>query len=174
MKDERLTEHFFLSEFTRSETAARLGIDNMPEADVLEHLRLNAQYMEQVRAHLKVPILVSSGYRGEALEKVLCERDYGAWCRRHSLMPSPTAWRTYFDRKAHPKGLATDWTAPAFGTPAQVCRAIAASDLPFDQLIYEHTWVHTSWPMPGKAPRRELLTLISSGYARGILEGVAA
>lgn len=173
MKDERLTEHFFLSEFIRSETATRLGIQNEPNAEQLANLRTNAQGMELVRGVLKVPVLISSGLRVEDLERILCERDYLAWCRRRSLMPSPTAWRTYFEAKKHPQGLATDFTAPAFGSPVVVCRALAASDIPFDQLIHEHTWCHVSWPRRQVAPRRQLLTLIDGGYANGIIEGVA-
>lgn len=174
MSDERLSEHFYLSEFTRSDTAARLGIAMVPTPDVLMNLRANATGMEQVRGLLRAPIHVLSGWRPEALEAVLCEKDYKAWCRRHSLMPSPAAWRTYFERKKHPWGLATDFVAPAFGPPSRVCRAIAASSIGFDQLIFEHTWTHIAFPRLASAgPRREVLTLIPGGYAQGIIEGIA-
>jgi hypothetical protein len=129
--------------------------------------------MEEVRTLLGVPILISSGYRSEALERVLSERDYLAWCRRLKLMPGPAAWKSYFGRKQHPRGLATDFTAPAYGNPAVVCRRIAESTLPYDQLIAEWTWCHISWAELGKTARREALTLTENGYAQGILEGVA-
>lgn len=174
MTDERLSEHFWLSEFTRSETATRLGLTNDPPPEVLVALRENAAGMELVRALLKVPVLVSSGYRGEQLERVLTAKDYGAWCVRHSMMPSTSAWRTYFERKHHPRGRATDFTAPAFGSPAQVCRAIASSDIQFAQLIHEHTWVHIGWPKLGELARREVLTLVAGGYVPGIQESAVA
>lgn len=174
ISDQRLTPHFFLSEFVRSETAERLGIDNTPPPEVIERLRLNAEGMELVRAHLNVPLHLSSGYRCEALERVLCERDYAAWCQRHRLMPSEASWRTYFRRKQHPWGLASDFTAPAYGPPLAVCRAVASSALQFDQLIYEHSWAHLAWPRPGAVPRREVLTLAAGGYLAGIAEKAAA
>lgn len=167
MKDERLTEHFFLSEFVRSETAERLSIPMDPPAEVLNNIRINADHMEMVRGLLKCPVHILSGWRPEDLERALCEKDYGAWCRRHSLMPSPTAWRTYFERKKHPRGLATDFVAPRFGSPFLICRAIASSEIVFDQLIFEHTWAHISWALSN--PRREILTLSGGGYLQGII-----
>lgn len=169
--DERLTEHFFLSEFTRSDTAARLGIANTPEPWVIVNLRHNAEHMELIRLLLGVPILISSGYRSEELEQVICERDYFAWCRRNKIMPGGSAWKTYFQRKQHPLGLATDFTAPAYGSPAYVCRRIAESDIAFQQLIYEHSWCHVSWPPSWKDAKREVLTLTADGgYENGIVE----
>jgi zinc D-Ala-D-Ala carboxypeptidase len=172
MTDERLTDHFFLSEFTRSETAARLGIPMKPSTEVLSNIRLNAAGMEMVRDVLKAPVLISSGYRPEGLEMVLCAHDYETWCTGKRLKPSPDSWQIYFARKRHPLGLATDFTAPAFGPPAKVCRAIEQSDIRFDQLIFEIDWCHISW-LPGSAPRkakREVLTLVAGGYVPGILE----
>ena len=169
MIEERLTDNFFLSEFTQSQTAVRLGIPNEPDQRQLANLRLNADGMEEVRGLLGVPILISSGLRTEALERVISERDYLSWCRRHTLQPGPSAWERYFSRKQHPKGLATDFTAPAYGPPLEVCRRIVQSDIKFDQVIHEHTWVHISWPEAGKAARREALTLIAEGYAKGIV-----
>lgn len=174
ISDQRLSPHFFLSELVRSETAERLAIDNTPPPEVIERLRQNAAGMEQVRALLAVAVHVSSGYRCEALERVLCEKDFGAWCRRHSLMPGEPSWRKYFLRKQHPWGLATDFTAPAYGPPIAVCRAVAASAIAFDQLIFEHTWAHISWTRAGAVPRREVLTLAAGGYVNGIAEREAA
>ena len=175
ISDQRLSPNFFLSEFTRSDTAARLGLDNTPTPEEIEALRVNAAGMEQIRALLRAEVHISSGLRREELERVLCAKDYGAWCVRHKLMPGEPSWRVYFARKQHPQGLASDWTAPGYGTPAACARAVEASPIGFEQLIYEHTWVHTSWPAPGAGrPRREVLTLAAGGYVRGIVEvGVA-
>lgn len=174
ISDQRLSAHFHLSEFVRSELAERLGIDNTPTPEEIEVLRINTAGMEQIRDLLDVAIHVSSGLRREELERVLCAKDYHAWCVRHQLMPSDSSWRIYFARKQHPRGLATDWTAPAYGPPVACCRAVADSRIAFDQLIFEHTWVHTSWPEPGVVPRRQVLTLAAGGYVAGIVEKQAA
>lgn len=55
----------------------------------------------------------------------------------------------------HMCGMAADFTAPFFGTPLQVARAIVASKITFDQLIQEGTWVHISF---SAKPRRSVLT----------------
>lgn len=171
--DQRLSPHFFLSEFVRSELAERLGIDNTPTPAELEALRENAAGMEQVRALLGVPVHISSGLRREALEHVLCAKDFKAWCERHGHDPA-AAWPFYFARKQHPRGLATDFTAPAYGSPMAVCEAIASSAIGFDQLIYERSWAHVSWAESGARPRREVLTLMPGGaYTRGIVEPAA-
>jgi zinc D-Ala-D-Ala carboxypeptidase len=73
-------------------------------------------------------------------------------------------------RKEHPLGRAVDFECPAFGTPYDVCLAIAHSDLPFQKLIWEHTWTHIGWPAPGLAGKREIYTLMPDGsYASGIV-----
>ena len=70
MTDIHLSEHFLLSEFTRSSTAERLGIDNSLDAsnpldqDVINNLRnLCEQILEPLREFAGQPIIISSGYR---------------------------------------------------------------------------------------------------------------
>lgn len=59
-----------------------------------------------------------------------------------------------------------------YGPPLAVCRRLAASDLPFDQLIYEGTWTHIGIAPPGTLARREVLTAhFANGkatYTRGL------
>ncbi len=43
----QLTEHFVLDEFTASETAHELGIDNVPTDEHLGHLKILAAAMER-------------------------------------------------------------------------------------------------------------------------------
>jgi hypothetical protein len=68
---------------------------------------------------------------------------------------------------------ATDFTAPGYGAPYDVARALAdpALGLPFRQLIYEHTWVHISSPRRSESsPKRQILTLAGPGrYVPGIV-----
>ena len=63
----QLTEHFSLREMTRSDTAVRLGIENVPTAEHLQNLVLLCTHvLEPVRAHFG-PVRVNSGYRCLAL-----------------------------------------------------------------------------------------------------------
>lgn len=140
-----LSDHFTLEELTDSDTAVRLGIDNTPPADILPHLTVTALGMEQVRRVLERPIRVHSGFRCEALEKVLCAKDYAAWCARHGKEQDDVSWAEYFARKGHPQGYCVDFTCPAFGQPVAIVRVLKASGIKFDQLIEEGTWVHASF-----------------------------
>ncbi|HXC41242.1 MAG TPA: peptidase M15 [Burkholderiales bacterium] len=170
MTDYRLSDHFWLSEFLRSEIAARQGIDNTPGPEVLANLRWNAVNMEQVRLLLNAQVHPSSVYRCEQLERFICDKDFARWCVRHGHLNDSAAWAVYFAAKGHPKGLCTDFEAPSFGPPISVCDKIAASGIGFDQLIWEHDWTHIGWPAPGAAPRRQVLTLMKDGsYANGIV-----
>lgn len=146
----QLTEHFSLEELIASDVAARKGIDNRPPAGLLPNLRLLGQGLEQVRAQLGgLPIHVNSGYRSQALNAAVGGAA-GSW---------------------HILGLAADIICPKFGSPLQVCRAIAESGLAVDQVIHEFgTWCHVSFPSPLHAGRRELWTIARSatGYEPGL------
>jgi hypothetical protein len=149
-----LTEHFSLDELCQSDTATRLGIDNTPPAEVINNLRRLAEdVLEPLRASLRetadkpVQIFVNSGYRCEALERVLCRKDFIAWAVRHGVMADEAAWGVYFARKSHPKGNSADIRATSFGTPLQIVRHVAAQPhlmRAIDQIIMEGTWVHTA------------------------------
>lgn len=152
-----LTRHFTLEELTHSDTAVRLGINNAPPAEVVEHLRVTAQGLEVCRDILQVPIIVSSGFRCEALERILCAKDYAAWCARRGLAENELTWAQYFEVKGHPRGWCADWTAPAFGNPKACIRALlnGRPPLKFDQLIEEGTWAHSGF---APAMRGQVLT----------------
>ena len=147
----QLTPNFSLEELIASDTAARAGIDNTPPPALMDNLQALAQGLESVRALLGNPIHVNSGYRSPALNA----RVGGAPNSRHMT------------------GLAADILCPQFGTPLDVCRAIAASGIPIDQVIHEYAnWCHVSFTPAGAAPRRELLTIASAaqGYQPGLNE----
>ena len=146
--EQHLSTHFTLGEFLRSETAARQGIDNTPPPEIVHALERLAANLEDVRRLLGVPLHISSGYRCLALNRAIGSKD----------------------TSAHVRGRAADFEAPEFGTPLDVCRAIQASDIDFDQLIYEHTWTHFGLAAPGAGTRRQSLTLLrGGGYANGII-----
>jgi hypothetical protein len=146
----KLTPHFSLEEFVASEVAARAGIDNTPSVEIVANLQRLARYLEVLRGALQdLPIHVTSGYR--CLE--LNQRIGGA---RNS---------------AHIQGWAADIVCPEFGTPLEVCWAVAKSGLPFDQVIHEFgRWCHVAIAPPEGTPRGELLTIrsVATGYELGL------
>lgn len=68
----KLSEHLDLSEVTRSDSAKRNGISNIPTPEHLENFKKLAQHVfEPIRNHFGVPINISSGYRSKALNKAI-------------------------------------------------------------------------------------------------------
>ncbi len=129
-----LTPHFSLAELTFSATAQRRQIDNSPPPSVLRNLNQLAVGLEDVRAALDgLPIRINSGYRCPALNRIVG----GARL------------------SAHLDGWAADFVCPDFGSPLEIVRTLAKSDITFDKLIQEGTWVHISFAPEG---RRQLLT----------------
>lgn len=139
----RLSPHFTLEELTATQ---HRRLDNTPSPATLENLRRTAERMEEVRSLLGDRVIkVSSGYRSPAVNKAVG----GA------------------KTSAHLSGLAVDFVCPTFGSPAEVCAAIARSDLIFDQLIEEGRWIHLSADPRG---RRQVLTKRKNGggYRAGL------
>jgi len=63
----KLSAHFALGEFTRSESAKREGLDNTPTSEHLENLKvLCEKVLEPIRLRFG-SINISSGYRGKML-----------------------------------------------------------------------------------------------------------
>lgn len=146
-----LSPHFQLSEFTSSQAAARAGLRNEPLPAQLDNLKRLALLLEQVRTLLGgAPLFISSGFRSPAVNNLA----------GGSL------------RSAHMQGLAADFICPGYGTPRQVAQAIADSPLPFDQLIFEGSWVHLA--APAAPARRHVLTAVflscqPTRYLQGIV-----
>lgn len=68
-----ISKHFYLDEFTKSETAKKLGIDNsIKDSRHLENLS-NLVYfiLEPARQELQRPIKITSGYRVPELNKAV-------------------------------------------------------------------------------------------------------
>jgi len=142
-----LTTNFSMEEFVSSNTGERLGIDNTPNsAELRANIMRTAQMLERVRTLLKVPIIITSGYRCPALNKAVGGAQFSA----------------------HVEGLAADFIAPRYGTPYEVCKRIEGyvEDFGIDQLIYEFTWVHLG--LNAEAPRHQLLTYKAGAYWGGI------
>jgi hypothetical protein len=144
-----ISEHFTLEELCFSDTAARLGLNNVPIPAVIANLVLVAAMMEGIRALLgNNPIVVHSGYRSLEVNKAIGGVETSAHCL----------------------GLACDFVCPTFGTPADIALKILKSDIDFDQLIREYGWVHVGLAVHGSVCRREALTKRSklSAYEPGI------
>jgi hypothetical protein len=59
-----LSPNFTLKELTRSDTATRLGLDNTPNEEALENLKLLCEkVLQPVRDHFGKSVTVNSGYR---------------------------------------------------------------------------------------------------------------
>jgi zinc D-Ala-D-Ala carboxypeptidase len=147
----KISEHFTLEEFSFSEAAARLGLDNTPTAIVATNLCLVAAAMERIRTLFgNKPIIVHSGYRSAQLN--------------HAVGGVGTS--------AHCLGLACDFDCRDFGTPYEVALAILKSPIEYDQLILEYGWVHLGLAKEGSLSRQEALTKRSksTAYERGIEE----
>jgi hypothetical protein len=78
------------------------------------------------------PVLITSGYRSKELNK---------------LVGGST-------KSAHCEGRAADFVIPKYGSPHDVVERIVLSDLDYDQVIYEGSWVHLAI---SDNPRRQAL-----------------
>lgn len=68
----KLTNNFSLEELVYSETAKVNNIENSFTVDVVNNLyRLCVNILQPVRDNFKVPVIVSSGYRSKALNKLV-------------------------------------------------------------------------------------------------------
>ena len=136
-----LTPHFSLVELTVTKT----NLDNTPSKEVIEVLRTTAFYMEKVREILgNVAITINSGYRSPDVN-----RQVGGT-----------------SNSSHTYGYAVDFTAYGH-TPLTISNILSKSNLKFDQLIYEKTWVHISFD---PRMRGNILTLKGKGkYVKGIV-----
>ena len=138
-----LTAHFALKELACTQ---HREFDNIPPPEVVATLRTTAARMEEVRRRLGGRVIsVSSGYRCRALNR--------------AVGGSRTS--------AHLTGHAVDFNCYGFGEPLEVCRALAGSDLAFDQMIEEGSWCHISFD---PRLRRQVLTRRASGYGLGLPE----
>lgn len=139
MSRTKLTDNFYLDEFERSETSARLGIDNYvlfprPGNNVM---RLCDEVLQPLRNDIG-PLHITSGYRSPKLNKKI----------RGSK------------RSAHMDGRAADIFAPG-KTARELALLIQKHPVMenVDQLILEFDrWVHISIAEPGVTPRRQVLT----------------
>mgnify|MGYP002478018728 FL=1 len=136
----KLTAHFDLSEFTRSESAKREGLDNTPTAEHLENLKILCEkVLEPIRLRFG-SINISSGYRGKMLNHFIG----GSVNSDHCL------------------GRAADLDMDDSGsgvTNKEIFEYIK-DNLEFDQLINEfnYSWVHVGYRLG--ANRKQVLKAV--------------
>lgn len=140
----RISDNFYLSEFTKSATADQYGITNDPDGLALMAITaLVHNVLQKIRdEHGRVNI--SSGYRSPALNA----RVGGSSNSQHAM------------------GSAVDFTVEGKSCK-EICEWLMQSDLPVDQVIYEikydedgnelTQWVHLSHERFGEN-RKQFLT----------------
>jgi len=147
----QLSPHFTLEEFTVSQTATRLGIDNTPSGQVIANLQnLCVNLLEPLRLRVG-PIKISSGYRS-------------------SLLNSKVGGATNSD---HLYGCAADILVPGMSVYDVAC--LVRDEFKYDQVIAEFgRWTHVSLRMiPSQNRKMPLTAMLKDGktvYIGGILE----
>ena len=137
----QLSANLSLAEVTRSETAKRIGVSNMPTPQHIENFKkLAANIFQPIREHFGKPILISSGYRSAELNKAIG----GSLSSQHC------------------SGEAIDIDMDGTDiTNAQIFHYIK-DNLNFDQIIWEFgtdknpDWVHVSFSA-SKPQRKQML-----------------
>lgn len=131
-------KYFTMRELTASATAVRRGIDNTPNAQVRANLTaLVSNVLDPLREAYGKPIVVTSGYRSERLNKAV-----GGVRNSQHVTGYAADIRSVGDTVAENRRL---------------FNLIQQLRLPFDQLIDEHgyDWIHVSH-VPG-ANRRQVI-----------------
>ena len=131
-----LTKNFSLDELCKSDTAIKRNIPNNPSVEQIQCLYdLTVNVLQPLRDKLGKPIRINSGFRSAELNKAVG----GSQTSQHSL------------------GQAADLG----GDIANMFRIIIDQNLPFDQLIWENTWVHVSY---SDRHRRQILHYVNGKY----------
>lgn len=128
----RITEHFTLEEFTRSDTAKKKGIKNEPNQEHIFNLILLCQkVLEPLRVKYGEPFVINSGYRCPELNKEV-----------GGVVTSQ-----------HTKGQACDVRVKE---PKKLLNLLMDMDLDFDQAILYPTFLHLSYDKDRN--RKQVLT----------------
>ena len=126
---EKITENFTMEEFTRSETADKLGIKNEPDNRAkLAIVNLCTKLLQPLREAYGKPIRINSGYRSEELNKAVG----GVATSQHRL------------------GMASDLSID--GKARDLLELIEENRLPFDQAILyrKQNFLHVSLKLEGE------------------------
>ncbi len=133
-----MSKYFTIYELTRSDTALRHGIKNIPsQIATLRLKQLIEIVLDPLRELWGAPITITSGYRSPKL---------------NSLVGG-------VKNSQHITGNAADLTAGSVNENKRLFELIRHSDIPFDQLILEKggKWIHISYRR--HQPRKQTLKL---------------
>lgn len=125
-KIEKAMKYFTINELCRSETASKHKIDNTPSAEIIANLTaLVDNVLDPLREAWGRPTIVTSGYRCEALNKL--------------VGGVPTS--------QHKKGQAADISTGSIEDNKKLFDLAIKLKLPYDQIIdeYGYKWVHISY-----------------------------
>jgi hypothetical protein len=149
----KLSNNFSLKELTASQTAERKGINNNPNEDQIDKLKLLCEnVLQKVRDHYSKVVTVSSGYRSPELCVAIGSSQ----------------------NSQHAKGEAADFEI--FGlSNAELCKWIA-DNLEFDQMILEYHkldepnsgWIHCSYKSEDN--RKQILRAYRNGTGKTCYE----
>jgi hypothetical protein len=147
----QLSEHLSLAEVTKSDTAKRRGISNMPtEAHIANFKLLAENIFEPIFMHFDKPIFISSGYRSAELNKAIGGAASSQHCQGEAID---------IDMDGRPGGVTN-----------KMVFDFIKENLNFDQLIWEFgtdtnpDWVHVSYESTGKQ-RKQILKAVRKGGA---------
>jgi len=147
----QLSKHLSLAEVTRSESAKRRGISNMPTPAHIENFKLLAENVfEPVRENFGKPIHISSGYRSDALNKAVGGSKTSQHCTGEAID--------------------IDMDGSTGGVTNKMVFDYIKDNLNFDHLIWEFgtasnpDWVHVSYKSTGKQ-RKQVIRAVKSGGA---------
>ena len=144
----KLSKNFSLKEFLKSNTAARLGIDNTPTKEEIESMKEYCKkILQPVRDHLGDPIRITSGFRCKELNDAI-----GGSKTSDHMRARASDNEFYYEGEEMNSIL---W------------KAVIELDLPFYQMIWEYgddyqcDWVHVAY-RPGE-PQRKVGRIVSGG-----------
>lgn len=129
--DRQLSPHFKLSELLDTPTGRGKGLANDPTPEIEANLEALAKNVLEPIRELCGPLKINSGYRSDAVNK--------------AVGGSTTS--------AHSYGLAADLN-PMKMTWKELMDKTIAAGIKFDQLIFEHTWVHVGYLNPKDKKQR--------------------
>lgn len=148
----KISEHISMKEALRSNTAQRLGINNMPDNDTFVSMQITAEHIfEPLRNHFNEPIYISSFYRSPELNKAIGGSKNSQHCKGEAIdiddVYSKASNADFFN--------------------------YIKDKLEFDQLIWEFgddenpAWVHVSYSL-GKNRMRILKAIKENGKTKYI------
>lgn len=129
IKNQIISDYYTLKELTQSSTATRLMIANIPDGEVINNLQYGvSMILDPLRRKLQKPVIVTSGYRCEALNR--------------AVGGVPNSW--------HTRGNAVDIKVKSEDEAREIFDILKT--LPsIDTVLFEHSksaqWIHIQWDM---------------------------